>query len=125
VGRGRRRSPIPQGARQRQQLIAGEKVDILTGPVHSGVAMAMMQNRPAGERADHRHQRGAQAVTGTLCHSARLPHLVPQLAGVRIPASDVMLKAGHKRAVLMFWNYSFGQESMPRSRRDIQKSGVP
>ena len=25
------------------KLIAGEKVDILTGPVHSGVAMAMMQ----------------------------------------------------------------------------------
>src|SRR5205823_426398 len=37
--------------------------------------------------------------------------------------AEVMLKAGHKKAVLMFWNYSFGQESMAAFKEGYAKGG--
>src|SRR5436305_15286416 len=49
------------------KLIAGEKVDILTGPVHSGVAMAMMQFVRQEKTLTIVTNAGAQAVTGALC----------------------------------------------------------
>jgi len=49
------------------KLISGEKVDILTGPVHSGVAMAMMQIVRQEKTLTIVTNAGAQAVTGQLC----------------------------------------------------------
>ena len=104
------------------KLIAGEKVDILTGPVHSGVAMAMMQIVRQENVLTIVTNAGAQAVTGTLCaaHVFRTSFSNWQ---VSYPCADVMLKAGHKRAVLMFWNYSFGQESMAAFKEGYSKGG--
>src|SRR6267378_8613585 len=104
------------------KLIAGEKVDILTGPVHSGVAMAMMQIVRQENVLTIVTNAGAQAVTGTLC----APHVFRTSFSnwqVSYPCADVMLEAGHKRAVLMFWNYSFGQESMAAFKEGYSKGG--
>ena len=104
------------------KLIAGEKVDILTGPVHSGVAMAMMQIVRQENILTVVTNAGAQAVTGTLC----APHVFRTSFSnwqVSYPCADVMLKAGHKKAVLMFWNYSFGQESMAAFKEGYAKGG--
>jgi branched-chain amino acid transport system substrate-binding protein len=104
------------------KLIAGEKVDILTGPVHSGVAMAMMQIVRQENVLTIVTNAGAQAVTGTLC----APHVFRTSFSnwqVSYPCADVMLQAGHKRAVLMFWNYSFGQESMAAFKEGYSKGG--
>jgi branched-chain amino acid transport system substrate-binding protein len=104
------------------KLIAGEKVDILTGPVHSGVAMAMMQIVRQENVLTIVTNAGAQAVTGTLC----APHVFRTSFSnwqVSYPCADVMLKAGHKKAVLMFWNYSFGQESMAAFKEGYAKGG--
>jgi branched-chain amino acid transport system substrate-binding protein len=104
------------------KLIAGEKVDILTGPVHSGVAMAMMQIVRQENVLTIVTNAGAQAVTGTLC----APHVFRTSFSnwqVSYPCADVMLRAGHKRAVLMFWNYSFGQESMAAFKEGYSKGG--
>ena len=104
------------------KLIAGEKVDILTGPVHSGVAMAMMQIVRQENLLTIVTNAGAQAVTGALC----APHVFRTSFSnwqVSYPCADVMLKAGHKRAVLMFWNYSFGQESMAAFKEGYSKGG--
>src|SRR3954463_12308930 len=104
------------------KLIAGEKVDILTGPVHSGVAMAMMQIVRQENVLTIVTNAGAQAVTGTLC----APHVFRTSFSnwqVSYPCADVMLKAGHKKAALMFWNYSFGQESMAAFKEGYAKAG--
>jgi branched-chain amino acid transport system substrate-binding protein len=104
------------------KLIAGEKVDILTGPVHSGVAMALMQIVRQENVLTIVTNAGAQAVTGTLC----APHVFRTSFSnwqVSYPCADVMLKAGHKKAVLMFWNYSFGQESMAAFKEGYEKGG--
>jgi len=104
------------------KLIAGEKVDILTGPVHSGVAMAMMQIVRQENVLTIVTNAGAQAVTGTLC----APHVFRTSFSnwqTSYPCADAMLKAGHKKAVLMFWNYSFGQESMAAFKEGYAKGG--
>src|ERR1700682_3971238 len=78
------------------KLIAGEKVDVLTGPVHSGVAMAMMQIVRQENVLTIVTNAGAQAVTGTLC----APHVFRTSFShwqVSYPCADIMLKAGHKR----------------------------
>jgi branched-chain amino acid transport system substrate-binding protein len=104
------------------KLIAGEKVEILTGPVHSGVAMAMMQIVRQEKVLTVVTNAGAQAVTGTLC----APHVFRTSFSnwqTSYPCAEVMLKAGHKKAVLMFWNYSFGQESMAAFKDGYAKGG--
>jgi branched-chain amino acid transport system substrate-binding protein len=104
------------------KLIAGEKVDILTGPVHSGVAMAMMQIVRQENVLTIVTNAGAQAVTGTLC----APHVFRTSFSnwqTSYPCADVLLKAGQKKAVLMFWNYSFGQESMAAFKEGYAKGG--
>jgi branched-chain amino acid transport system substrate-binding protein len=104
------------------KLISGEKVDILTGPVHSGVAMAMMQIVRQEKVLTVVTNAGAQAVTGTLC----APNVFRTSFSnwqTSFPCAEVMLKAGHKKAVLMFWNYSFGQESMAAFKEGFAKGG--
>src|SRR3954463_9360889 len=104
------------------KLVVGEKVDILTGPVHSGVAMAMMQIVRQGETLTVVTNAGAQALTGSLC-SPNVFRTSFSNWQTSHPCADVMLKAGHKKAVLMFWNYSFGQESMSAFREGFTKGG--
>src|SRR5947208_1998486 len=104
------------------KLVVGDKVDILTGPVHSGVAMAMMQIVRQEKTLTLVTNAGAQAVTGTLC----APNVFRTSFSnwqTSYPCADVMLKAGHKKAVLMFWNYSFGQESMAAFKEGYLKGG--
>ena len=47
----------PVGIRKTEKLIDGDNVDILTGPVHSGILMGMRQGAQQQNRAD-RVQRG-------------------------------------------------------------------
>jgi branched-chain amino acid transport system substrate-binding protein len=104
------------------KLVIGEKVDILTGPVHSGVAMAMLQIVQQEKTLTVVTNAGAQAATGKLC----APHIFRTSFSnwqTSYPCADVMLKAGHKKVVLLFWNYSFGQESMAAFKEGFAKGG--
>ena len=104
------------------KLVVGEKVDVLTGPVHSGVAMAMMQIVREEQTLTLVTNAGAQAVTGALCaaHVFRTSFSNWQTS---YPCAEVMLKAGHKKVALMFWNYGFGQESMAAFKEGFLKGG--
>ena len=104
------------------KLVVGEKVDILTGPVHSGVAMAMMQIVRQEKTLTVVTNAGAQAVTGSLC-SPNVFRTSFSNWQTSHPCAGVMLKDGRKKAVGMFWNYSFGQESMAAFREGFTKGG--
>ena len=104
------------------KLISGSQVDILTGPVHSGVAMAMLQIVQQEKTLTIVTNAGAQAATGKLC----APHIFRTSFSnwqTSYPCADVVLKAGHKKVVLLFWNYSFGQESMAAFKEGFAKGG--
>jgi branched-chain amino acid transport system substrate-binding protein len=104
------------------KLVVGEKVDILTGPVHSGVAMAMMQIVRQEKTLTIVTNAGAQAVTGTLCAPNVFRTSFSNWQS-SYPCAEPMLKEGHKKVVLMFWNYSFGQESMAAFKEGFLKGG--
>ena len=104
------------------KLVVGDKVDILTGPVHSGVAMAMMQIVRQEKTMTIVTNAGAQPITGALC----APNVFRTSFSnwqTSYPCANVMLKDGRKKAVGMFWNYSFGQESMSAFREGFTKGG--
>jgi branched-chain amino acid transport system substrate-binding protein len=65
------------------KLVVGEKVDILTGPVHSGVAMAMMQIVRQEKTLTVVTNAGAQAVTG---RAARRTSSAPPSRIGRLPS---------------------------------------
>src|SRR5436305_6507107 len=104
------------------KLISGEKVDILTGPVHSGVAMALMQIVRQEKTLTIVTNAGAQPITGSLC-SPNVFRTSFSNWQTSYPCAGVMLKDGRKKAVGMFWNYSFGQESMSAFREGFTKGG--
>ena len=104
------------------KLVVGEKVDILTGPVHSGVAMAMMQIVRQEKTLTIVTNAGAQPITGSLC-SPNVFRTSFSNWQTSYPCAGVMLKDGRKKAVGMFWNYSFGQESMSAFREGFTKGG--
>ena len=104
------------------KLVVNEKVDILTGPVHSGVAMAMMQIVRQEKTLTIVTNAGAQALTGQLC-AANVFRTSFSNWQTSYPCAGVMLKDGRKKAVGMFWNYSFGQESMSAFREGFTKGG--
>jgi branched-chain amino acid transport system substrate-binding protein len=104
------------------KLVVGEKVDILTGPVHSGVAMAMMQIVRQEKTLTVVTNAGAQAVTGALCAPNVFRTSFSNWQS-SYPCAEAMLKDAHKKVVLMFWNYSFGQESMAAFKEGFLKGG--
>jgi len=104
------------------KLVVGEKVDILTGPVHSGVAMAMMQIVRQEKTLTIVTNAGAQPITGSLC-SPNVFRTSFSNWQTSYPCAGVMLKDGRKKAAGMFWNYSFGQESMSAFREGFTKGG--
>src|SRR5207248_6952819 len=104
------------------KLVVGEKVDILTGPVHSGVAMAMMQIVRQEKTLTIVTNAGAQPITGSLC-SPNVFRTSFSNWQTSYPCAGVMLKDGRKKAVGMFWNYSFGQESMAAFKEGFTKGG--
>jgi branched-chain amino acid transport system substrate-binding protein len=104
------------------KLVLGEKVDVLTGPVHSGVAMAMVQIVRQEKVLTIITNAGANAATRNLCapHIFRTSFSNWQPA---FPCGDVVLKDGHRKAVLMYWNYSVGTESAGGFKESFLKGG--
>lgn len=91
------------------KLVIGEKVDVLIGPVHSGVAMAMAKIAREEGTLMINPNAGANAVTGPMC--------APNIFRTSFsnwqpchPMGKVMAENGHKRVVAMTWKYAAGQE---------------
>jgi len=97
---------------------AGEK----RGFIANVAALLANQPLPTGNRVAIVTNAGAQAVTGTLCAKNVFRTSFSNWQ-VSYPCADAMLKAGHKKTVLMFWNYSFGQESMAAFKEGYAKGG--
>jgi len=91
------------------KLVVGSKVDVITGPVHSGVAAAMVKITREEETLTVISNAGAGAATGEMCapNIFRTSFTNWQPA---FPCGSVVLKDGHKRVVMMYWKYAAGFE---------------
>jgi branched-chain amino acid transport system substrate-binding protein len=97
------------------RLITRDKVDVLIGSVHSGVAMGMIKvAREAGTLLVIPNA-GADAATGALCAPNVFRTSFSNWQPVH-PLGRVMAGKGHKRAVFITWKYAAGEESLASFR---------
>ncbi|MCW5698938.1 MAG: ABC transporter substrate-binding protein [Rhodospirillales bacterium] len=122
----------PKATELTTKLINQEKVDILVGPVHSGVAMAMAKIAREEGTLTIVPNAGADQITGPLC--------APNLFRTSFtnwqpghPMGKVLLDEGKKNVVTCFWNYGAGQQSaegfkdgfVPHGGTIVKEIGVP
>lgn len=104
------------------KLIVGEKVDFLTGPVHSGVAMAMVKIAREEGTVTIVSNAGANAVTREMC-GANIFRTSFSNWQVCYPMGAEMLRRGLKRVVSVTWNYAAGKEMIGAFREGFEKGG--
>ena len=111
-----------KAANNTNKLIFGEKVDFLTGPVHSGVAMAMVKIAREEGTITIVSNAGADAVTRRMC----APNVFRTSFSnwqTCYPMGPAMVKRGHKKAVSITWNYAAGHEMIGAFKEGYVKAG--
>ena len=104
------------------RLVGREKVDVVVGTVHSGVAMAMVKvARDNNTLLDHPECRRQRRHRTAVC-AEHLPHLVLELAAA-LPMGKVMFDAGHKNVVTITWRYAAGAELIASFTENFTKAG--
>jgi branched-chain amino acid transport system substrate-binding protein len=91
------------------RLVGREKVDVVVGSVHSGVAMAMVEVARESGTLLIIPNAGANEATGLLC----APNIFRTSFSnwqVNYPAGKVMAEAGLKNVVTVTWRYTAGAE---------------
>ncbi len=73
---------VPVGVRKTEKLIDSDKVDILTGPVHSGILMGMRDKVHNSKTILHRVERGRRRRQPRPLLEVDLPDLLLQLAAL-------------------------------------------
>jgi branched-chain amino acid transport system substrate-binding protein len=104
------------------KLINRDKVDIVVGTVHSGVAMAMAKVARDSNTILMIPNAGADAITGPFCapnifRSSFSNWQSAYAMGV------VMAQRGHKRAVSITWKYAAGDEMAAAFKEGFTKGG--
>ncbi|MDO8877938.1 MAG: ABC transporter substrate-binding protein [Pseudolabrys sp.] len=111
-----------KAAANTNKLIVGAKVDFLSGPVHSGVAMAMAKIAREEGTITIISNAGANAVTREMCG----PNIFRTSFSnwqVCFPMGTEMARRGLKRVVSVTWNYAAGKEMIGAFREGFEKGG--
>ena len=93
------------------RLITRDKVDVLIGSVHSGVAMGMVKVAKESGTLMLIPNAGAAAATGALCSPNVFRTSFSNWQPVH-PLGKVMADRGHRKAVFITWKYAAGEESL-------------
>ena len=111
-----------KGPENASKLVERDKVDVMVGTVHSGVAMGMVKiARDTGTLLIIPNA-GVNAATGALCapNIFRTSFSSWQTAH---PMGKVVADRGHKNVVTIAWKYSFGEESVAGFTEGFTKAG--
>jgi branched-chain amino acid transport system substrate-binding protein len=104
------------------RLITRDKVDILLGTVHSGVAMGMLKVARESGTLLLIPNAGADAATGALCSPNVFRTSFSNWQPVH-PLGKVMAEKGHKRAAFITWKYAAGEESLGSFKEGFTAAG--
>ena len=111
-----------KGPENANKLIQRDKVDVLVGTVHSGVAMGMVKiARDTGTLLIIPNA-GVNAATGGLC----APNIFRTSFSswqTSYPLGKLMIDRGHQNIVTIAWKYSFGEESVSAFSEGLAKAG--
>jgi branched-chain amino acid transport system substrate-binding protein len=104
------------------RLIKRDKVDVLVGTVHSGVAMALTKAAKDSDTTLVVTNAGADAITGPMCglgvFRTSFSNWQPAYAMGPVAAAK-----GHKTAVTITWKYAAGDEAVAGFKEGFEKSG--
>jgi len=104
------------------RLITRDKVDVLIGSVHSGVAMGMLKVAKESGTLMLIPNAGVDAATGALCSPNVFRTSFSNWQPVH-PLGKVMADRGHKKAVFITWKYAAGEESLASFREGYATAG--
>ena len=104
------------------KLIKRDKVDVIVGTVHSGVAMAMAKAAKDNNALLLIPNAGQDEITGAMC----APNIIRtsftnSAAGVAM--GKVAAERGHKTAVTITWKYAAGDQSAGGFKESFEKAG--
>jgi branched-chain amino acid transport system substrate-binding protein len=104
------------------RLIQRDRVDVLIGTVHSGVALGMAKIARETDTMLLVPNAGADDITGPMCAPLIFRTSFSNWQPVH-PIGKVMTDRGHKTAVWITWNYAAGQESGRSFKEGFEKAG--
>ncbi|MDX1653876.1 MAG: ABC transporter substrate-binding protein [Candidatus Competibacteraceae bacterium] len=104
------------------KLVVGEGVDVVIGPVHSGVAMGMLKVAREEDALTIIPNAGLNVATRQLCapNVFRTSFSAWQTA---YPMGKVAYDLGYRDIVTVAWNYSFGKESLEAFEQGFKEAG--
>ena len=111
-----------KGIENANKLVQRDKVDVLVGTVHSGVAMGMAKVARDTKTLLIIPNAGADAITGPLC----APNIFRTSFTNWQPAYAMGLAAAerkHKSAVTITWKYAAGEESVKGFKEGFEAKG--
>jgi branched-chain amino acid transport system substrate-binding protein len=104
------------------KLIKRDKVDVLVGTVHSGVALAMAKVARENKTLLIVPNAGADELTGPLC-SPTLFRTSFSMWQPSFAMGKVVADKGHKKVVTLTWKYAAGNQAVEGFKEGFEKSG--
>jgi len=104
------------------RLVQRDKVDVLVGTVHSGVALGMAKIAKETGTLLLIPNAGADDITGPMCAPNIFRTSFSNWQPVH-PLGKVMSERGHKTAVWISWKYAAGDESGRSFKEGFEKTG--
>ncbi len=104
------------------RLVSRDKVDVLVGTVHSGVALGMSKVAREAGLITVVPNAGADALTGPLCAPNIFRASFSNWQTI-YPLGKVVASRGLKRAVFITWKYAAGEEMIAAFRQGYEESG--
>ena len=105
-----------------RKLVSREKVDVLIGTAHSGVALAMAKVARDSKTIMIASNAGANDLTGVQCS----PYVFRSSFSAWQPSyamGEALAKKGVKTVATVTWKYSFGEESVQGFKEAFEKGG--
>jgi len=104
------------------RLVQRDKVDVLIGTVHSGVALGMAKIARETNTLLLIPNAGADDITGPMCAPNIFRTSFSNWQPIH-PIGKAMAERGHKTAVWISWKYAAGDESLRSFKEGFEKSG--
>jgi branched-chain amino acid transport system substrate-binding protein len=111
-----------KGPENANKLVQRDKVDVMVGTVHSGVAMGMVKIARDSGTLLIIPNAGVDAATGALC----APNIFRTSFSSwqnSYPLGKLLMDRGHKNVVTIAWKYAFGEESVNAFKEGFTKAG--
>jgi branched-chain amino acid transport system substrate-binding protein len=115
-------SEPPKATENANRLVTRDKVDVLVGTVHSGVAMGMVKVAKDNDTLLVIPNAGADVATGPQC----APNIFRSSFSnwqPAFPMGKVAFDKGAKTAVTLSWKYAAGEESTNGFKEGFEKAG--